>query len=210
MRRSFRGALALVLVTLWPASQAPALFKTRLELKKLLDGAQGIFEARITRTDEAKSRFVVSWAKDLKGRSSLAQLNVVIKNLKRKDDEQKLFKRIRAGLPVVVFASKERKATRIFFFTEGSWFSMVTTVPLKARAVDAPKPAGKAACRFDACEIYLRRTYSGKTQELLDLIPDVRKGKRKAPSWQGKLKPGLGPELPPPREKRDPDARKKP
>ena len=197
-----------------PSPRALALIKTKMPLKDVLASSAIIFEARVAKVDPEKRRLVLAWSRDLEGRTNLAQLNVNLAGdkVKNAEDPEKVFRRVRADLPVVVFASAVRDEIRFLVFTEGSWLSLSTAGKVVMRDESAEKPDAKAACRFEICEIYLRRTFAGTTKELLALLQPVLAGKEKPPAWDGKAKPGLGPELvrgasdggdPPPPEKRD-------
>ena len=70
-------------------------------------------------------------------------------------------------------------------------------VPLIRPARPSDQAFVASTWAFTLCEIYLRRTFKGTTEELASVIRDVQAGKRKAPPYDAKEPPGLGPELAP-------------
>ena len=209
LRRSavVHSVLVVLAVLISATTELGALIKTPLPLKQVLGQSVDVVEARVATVDRDKGRIILEWSADIRGRTRIARLAVVASGAKARKDLARLDKRLRDGLPVVVFVSKGGKATRFLFYSEGTWFSSTYvggTPPAGRRPREQAKPKDTALTSFSACEVYLRRTYSGTTRELLALLPDVIRGKRKAPKWNGKMKPGLGPELPPVKRREPP------
>ena len=169
-----------------------AMIVRKYPMKEVLKQSQYVFEARVKAVDAQKKRFVVELVRELKGTSPFSRLNLNLQVSPKKEHPELLLKRVREGLPVVVFGTRVRGDFFFLGYTNGTWFSMGSkSKPSK----DPGKRA--AACAFRYCEIYLRRTYQGKTAELLTLLPDVLAGKKPAPAYDPKVKPGVGPEIKP-------------
>jgi hypothetical protein len=201
-------ALALALA-LAAGTGLHAVIAYDLPLKNLLRDAKFVLEVKIENLDAAKKRFSMSFVRELKGKLPFGRLNLTLATGKS-DEVEKLLKRVRDGLLLVVFALRpDPKAKEWLFlaFSEGTWFSFSSeseapAVPSSdsgAAAEPRPEELPPAVCRLRSLEIYLRRTFAGTTKEILDLLPDVIAGKRPAPPFDGKVPPGLGPELPPPK-----------
>ena len=69
-------------------------------------------------------------------------------------------------------------------FTNGTWFQVL-----------GQTDGDQTRWAFTHCEIYLRRTFKGTTDELKQTVADVLAGKAKAPPPNPKEPPGLGPTL---------------
>src|SRR5439155_27384590 len=63
---------------------------------------------------------------------------------------------------------------------------------------------------FTHFEPYLRKTFKGTTADLRQVIRAVLAGKKKAPPLDKKEKPGLGPEVEPPKKEADPPLSREP
>jgi hypothetical protein len=209
IRLSLLRWLVVLVVVASATARVDAVIKTPLALKAVLNMSVDVLEARVVTVDKKKGRVIFEWSRDVKGRTKIAKFAVTVASKVKKDFER-LDKRLRSGVPVVVFISKGGKSTRFLFFSEGTWFSSTYVSGMKPgeRPREQAKPKDTTGTSFSACEIYLRRTYAGTTKDLLALLPDVIKGKRKSPKWNGKIKPGLGPELPPPKKTKT-DSKKK-
>lgn len=203
IRLSLLRSLLVVVVVAGATAEVDAVIKTPLPLKSVLLQSVDVLEARVAIVDKKKGRVILEWSKDIRGRTKIAKLAVTVSGENAKKEFDRLDKRLRSGLPVVVFVSKGGKSTRFLFFSEGTWFSSTYASGVKPgrRPREQAKPKDTTVTSFSACEIYLRRTYAGTTKDFLALLPGVIQGKRKAPKWNGKIKPGLGPELPPPKQK---------
>ena len=183
-------ATGLVLVG---AMSLDAMIVRKYPMKEVLKQSQYVFEARVKAVDARKKRFVVELVRELKGTSPFSRLNLNLQVSSKKEHPELLLKRVRDGLPVVIFGTRVRGDFFFLGYTNGTWFSMGSkSVPAKD-----PDLRGSAVCSFKYCEIYLRRTYKGKTSELLSLLPGVLSGKKPAPAYDPKVKPGVGPELKP-------------
>jgi hypothetical protein len=190
-----------------------ALIKTPYPMKTVIAEAQFIAESKVLELEAEKKRLVIEVSKDLKGKLPFRRLNVNLASPKvddpekKGDDPDKLIRRLRQGLPVVLFALRKEKDYSFLGFSEGTWFSMSSrSSPPPQADGESQSPPPAAVCAFGACEVYLRRTFAGSTKELLALLPDVLARKREPPPWNEKEPPGLGPELPP--EKPGPPAEK--
>ena len=193
MRFSSRIAALAGLLLLLGVDPLDAMIVRKYPMKEVLKQSQYVFEGRVKAVDLQKQRFVVEVARELKGVSPFSRLNLNLKVSPKKEHPGLLLKRVRDGHPVVIFATRVRGDFFFLGYTNGTWFSM------GSKSVPAKDPAsrGPAVCAFRCCELYLRRTYSGKTSELLALLPDVLAARKPAPAYDPKVKPGVGPELKP-------------
>lgn len=193
MTRSFTRALLPLFLLLVFLGTTPldAMIVRKYPLKDVLKQSQYVFEARIKAVDGARKRLVVEPVRDLKGTSPFSRLNLNLLVSPKKEHPELLLKRVEKGLSLVIFATRVRGDFFFLGYTNGTWFSM------GSKSVPAKDPAkrGPAVCSFKYCELYLRRTYQGKTAELLALLPGVLAGKNQAPAYDPKVKPGVGPEL---------------
>ncbi len=196
-KRRIRVAMAVVVGFVVSMAPLRALIERKYPLKEVLRECHFIVEAKVVRLDAGKKRVVVEVQRDLKGKLPFRKLNITLARA-RKGDAEKMVRRLRLELPLVFFALQREDLFHFLGFTDGTWFSMTSRTPRPAPANPGTEPARKvspAVCSLRACEIYMRRTYAGKTKTLLGLLPDVLAGKRNPPPLDEKVKPGLGPEL---------------
>ncbi len=193
MNRVWKRTLPFFLLAFLGAIDLEAMIVRKYPMKEVLKQSQYVFEARVQAVDSTRKRLVVEFVRDLKGVAPFSRLNLNLLVSPKKEHQGLLLKRVENGLPLVVFATRVRGDFFFLGYTNGTWFSMGSkSVPAKD-----PDRRGSAVCSFKYCEIYLRRTYKGKTSELLSLLPDVLSGKKPAPAYDPKVKPGVGPELKP-------------
>jgi|GEM_PF-778885 len=179
-----RWAFALVLL-LFCGQPAGAFIERLTPLGDLLEDSDHIFLARTESVSAEKSLAVFQAVEDLKGRTPLRTLRVHLTGDKEKHVPH-LLKRIAPQVPVVFFLTRVDKQWLGLGYTEGTWFQIIG------------RPASETVhWHFTHCEIYLRRTFKGSTNELVQIIREVLAGKRKPPPPNPKEPPGFGPELPP-------------
>ena len=193
MIRSFTRASPVLCLVFLATTGLDAMIVRKYPMKEVLKQSQYVFEARIKSVDGARKRLVVELVSDLKGTSPFSRLNLNLLASPKKEHPDLLLKRVEKGLPLVVFATRVRGDFFFLGYTDGTWFSMGS----KSLPAKDPAKRGFAVCSFRYCEIYLRRTYRGKTSELLALLPGVLAGKKPAPAYDPKTKPGVGPERKP-------------
>ena len=193
MRFSWRVSFFLGLSLLPGMTELEAMIVRKYPMKEVLKQSQYVFEGRVRSVDAQKQRFVVELKRELKGTSPFSRLNLNLKVSPKKEHPGLLLKRVRDGHPVVIFGTRVRGDFFFLGYTDGTWFSMGS----KSAPSKDPASRGPAVCAFRYCELYLRRTYSGKTSELLKLLPDVLASRKPAPAYDPKVKPGVGPELKP-------------
>ena len=193
MGASLRIAILAAGLVLVGATSLDAMIVRKYPMKEVLKQSQYVFEARVKAVDARKKRFVVELVRELKGTSPFSRLNLNLQVSSKKEHPELLLKRVRDGLPVVIFGTRVRGDFFFLGYTNGTWFSM------GSKSLPSKEPGRRVAavCAFRCCEIYLRRTYRGKTSELLALLPDALAGKKPAPAYDPKVKPGVGEELKP-------------
>ncbi len=186
------GGLVLAVAMMLAASPAHALIVRLTPLSHFLEESQFVFLARVEAVDAARPSMVLTVEKQLKGKAPFARLPINLKgdNVAAKGKEAPLLlKRVGPKVPVVVFVMQDGKDFLGFGYTNGTWFGLAGT------EVD-----GAVRWSFRHLETYLRRTYKGTTDEMVQTVSEVLAKKRKPPPFNAKEKPGLGPELPPPKK----------
>ncbi len=162
---------------------AQAFIETKLPLEQLIGGdSDHIFVAKVAKIDAANSRALFKVETDLKGKAPFRELPIHLTGNERKHTPE-LLKRIAVDLAIVVFVIEKDGQQLGLAFTNGTWFQIIGT------------GKEKIVWTFTHCEIYLRRTFKGTTAELRQTVEEVLAGKRKAPPYDAKEKPGFGPEL---------------
>ncbi|MBI5759164.1 MAG: hypothetical protein HZA46_11665, partial [Planctomycetales bacterium] len=151
-------------------------------LQNLIGDADFIFVARVSSLDRDKPTMVLTVGDGLKGKPAFTRMPINLTGDKEKHTPQ-LLERLERDLPVVVFVTSLESKQVGLAYTNGTWFQIL-----------GQSVAGDATVRwsFTHCEIYLRRTFIGTTDEMRQVLSDVVAGKRKAPPPNPKEKPGLG------------------
>jgi outer membrane protein assembly factor BamB len=152
-------------------------------LQNLIGDADFIVMAKVSSLDRDKPSLVLTVGDDLKGKPTFTRMPVNLVGDKEKHTPQ-LLERLERDLPVVVFVTSLDSRQLGLAYSNGTWFQII--------GQSAP---GDATTRwsFTHCEIYLRRTFIGSTEEMRQIVTDVVASKRKAPPPNPKEKPGFGP-----------------
>jgi outer membrane protein assembly factor BamB len=169
------------------ATSASAVITRITPLRDLLDEAQLIFTAKVESIDADRPAMVLNVDEHLKGKAEFRRLPVLLKGdeeAAKKEETPKLLRRVAPRLPLVVFVHQKDKQYTAFAYTNGTWFQLT-----------GAESEGKVAWNFTHCEPILRKTFSGPTADLKQLVADVLAGKKKPPPPDAKEKPGLGPEV---------------
>lgn len=174
----------LALVWLWLSDPAYAFIERLTPLADLLEDSDYIFVAQVEAIHAEQKLATFRACEDLKGKTRFRTLQVHLTGDKEKHIPH-LLKRIAPGISVVFFLTPVDKQWLGLGYTNGTWFQVIG------------RPASETVqWHFTHCEIYLRRTFKGTTDELITVIREVLAGKRKPPPPNPKEPPGFGPELP--------------
>lgn len=153
-------------------------------LQEFITDSDFLFTATVEKVDAAKPSAVLVLKDKLKGDCPFTRIPINLTGDKQKHTPQ-LLKRIEPDLPLVVGIKKQGEGKYMMLaFTNGTWFQV-----LGQTEVDQTRWA------FTHCEIYLRRTFAGTTEELTKTITDVVAGKAKPPAPNPKEPAGFGPPL---------------
>src|SRR5262245_17871037 len=167
------------------AAPVQALIERLTPLATILDDADEVFVAHFDRVDAEKPAALLVWDKDLHGKTAQRRLPVNLTGDKEKHTPEFL-KRIAPKLPVVLFVTQRDDKYLALGYTDGTWFQLI------GKKTDDGKGVRWV---FTHCEIYLRRTFSGTTKELINVVTDAIAGKKKPPKPNPKEAPGFGPEV---------------
>ena len=78
----------------------------KYRVKEVLKQSEYVFGARVKAVDARKKRFVVELVRELKGTSPFSRLNLNLQVSSKKEHLELLLKRVRDGLPVVIFGTR--------------------------------------------------------------------------------------------------------
>jgi hypothetical protein len=163
-----------------------AFIQNLFPLQEFIDDSDYLFTATIEKVDPEKPSAVLVVKDHMKGNAPFQRIPINLTGDKQKHTPQ-LLKRIAADLPLVVGVKKQPDGKFMMLaFTDGTWFQVL------GQTTD-----GQTRWAFTHCEIYLRRTYSGSTDDLKKTIADVLAGKAKAPPPNPKEPAGFGPAIKP-------------
>jgi outer membrane protein assembly factor BamB len=164
---------------------ALALIERLMPLTSVLDDSDEVFVAHFERIDAEKPSAILVWDKDLQGKTKHRRLPVNLTGDKEKHTPEFL-KRIAPKLPVVLFVTRRDEKYLALGYTDGTWFQLIGTNADDGTTV---------RWVFTHCEIYLRRTFTGTTKEMITVVTDAVAGKKKPPKPNPKEAPGFGPEV---------------
>ena len=174
--------VALVLII---STSSWAFFDVLFSVSQMVEKAQVIFVAKVERIDPEKPGMVLSVGESLKGKPSFDRLPINLTGDPKKNHSPQLLKRLAADLPLIVFeVAKDDALTQpamLFAYTNGTWFQVLG------------HPDGdQTRWAFTHCEIYLRRTFKGSTEELKQITADIIAGKSQGPPANKKKNQGWG------------------
>ena len=181
----FRIVCACVLIGS-VAATGFAFIQNLFPLQEFIDDSDYLFTATIEKIDAAKPSAVLIIKDHLKGDAPFQRIPINLTGDKQKHTPQ-LLKRIATDLPLVVGVKKQPDGKFMMLaFTDGTWFQVL-----------GQTEDNQTRWAFTHCEIYLRRTYSGTTDDLQKTIAAVLAGKAKAPPPNPKEPAGFGPVIKP-------------
>jgi len=191
LARAVRVMLSLCLaggVLLGLAPRAAALNQRVYSLAELMRDAECIAVGRVAAVDSPRMRAALMIEETLKGQVAYRWLSLKVAPAGW-GHPQPMIRRLAPGLPVVFFAARVRQRHVVLGYTEGTWFQ-----------ITAPEGDGKQPDRMPWAlthiEVFLRRTFQGKTEELDALLREVLAGRREAPPPNPGAGAGMGPEVP--------------
>lgn len=167
-------------------SAAPVLafIQALFPLQDFIDDCDFLFTATVTTVDTAKPSAIVTVKDALKGDVPFQRIPINLAGDKQKHTPQ-LLKRIAADVPLVVGVKRQPGGKFMMLaYTNGTWFQVL-----------GQTDEGQVRWAFTHCEIYLRRTFAGTTDELKTTIANVLARKAKAPPPNPRETAGFGPPL---------------
>jgi hypothetical protein len=173
-----------VLAALLLTHEVVAFIQKLFPLKEFIDDSDFLFMAMVERVDPDKPSAVLVLGEHLKGKAPFTRIPINLTGDKQRHTPQ-LLKRIAPDVPLVVGVKKQEDGkVMMLAFTNGTWFQVL-----------GQTDGDQTRWAFTHCEIYLRRTFKGTTDELKQIITDIVAGKAKAPRPNPKEPPGFGPTL---------------
>ena len=180
---SFVLGAAVIVVAFSPA--AWALIERLMPLSTIIADADFIFVAKVEKIAPDKPGMILTVAEDLKEKASFRRLAVNLTGdadaVKEKQLE-KLLERIAPDLPIVVFVNQPNKNYMLLAYTNGTWFQIV-----------GQADGNDIRWSYTHFEPFLRRSFSGTTAEMRQIVADAVVGKQKPPAIRPKEPPGIGP-----------------
>lgn len=165
---------------------AQAFIQNLFPLQEFIDDSDFLFTATIEKIDAAKPSAVLIVKDHLKGDAPFQRIPINLTGDKQKHTPQ-LLKRIAPELQLVVGVKKQADGKLMLLaFSNGTWFQVL-----------GQTEGDQTRWAFTHCEIYLRRTFAGTTEELKKTVTDVLSGKAKPPAPNPKEPPGMGPVIKP-------------
>jgi len=163
-----------------------AFIQNLFPLQEFIDDSDYLFTAIVEKIDVAKPSAVLVVKDHLKGEPPFQRIPINLTGDKQKHTPQ-LLKRIATDIPLVVGVKKQADGKLMMLaFSNGTWFQVL-----------GQTEGEQTRWAFTHCEIYLRRTFSGSTEDLRKILVDVIAGKAKAPPPNPKEPAGFGPVVSP-------------
>lgn len=179
-------SLLCTAVLLMVASSSNALIQVLLPLEILIQKeADFILMAEVEQVDPQKPSAVFVTRAGLKGKVPFERIPMSLKGDAKLNHTPQLLKRLAPKLPVVLFVRRQADDKYLMLaYTDGTWFQAV-----------GDQDGERVRWKFNHCEIYLRRTFKGTTEEMRQTVADALAGKKRPPRPDGKVMPGFGPEI---------------
>ncbi len=176
--------MGLILAASTPAQ---ALITSLTPLRDVLKEATFICTAHVESVDADRPALVLVVDDDLKGKSPLRKLPVLLKGdaeARKGNHVSLILKRVAPKLPLILFILQRDKKYTAFAYSNGTWFQII-----------GAEADGMVRWSFTHGEPYLRKTFKGSTAELKQIVVESLAGKKKPPDPDVKEKPGFGPEV---------------
>jgi hypothetical protein len=174
-RSASRVGLGILAVLM--ALPASAVIKRLYPLADIIADADSIYPARVAARNTRTHRVTLAPLAPLKGTAPSGSLQVALQGGDDRTQLPLLEQRLPVGRTVLLFGKTKRFALG---YTNGTWFRLAE-----------PAAAGKP-WQFVHLELYLQRTYRGKTEDLQQLLAQVLAGQATAPPPNPDVKPGVG------------------
>ena len=163
----------LTLVVLPVLCLAAGGFITRIyPLQEVLDASNHIVVGRIVRVDMQKLTAEAAIDRTLKGKDSFKRVKMNFA-VGADGHGRYMMQRIKVGAPIIFFYQQNGRSIACCGHVAGRWFQLY--------ASDNRKHRDRVWWRFTHVEVYMGRTFNGKTSDLIKLTGDILAGRVKPP-----------------------------
>lgn len=183
--RGWAAALGMLAGLMALVRPAAALNQRLYPLQELIKESECIAVGRAVAVDVPRMRAALVLEESLKGRAPYKWLAVNIAP-GGWGHPPFLMRRLGPGVRLVYFTAHVKGRHVVLAYQNGTWFQ------ISAPEGQAPD---QLAWTFTHCEVFLRRTFAGSTDELIRILREVQSGKREAPAPNLANGQGFGPEL---------------
>jgi len=182
-RQGLLLASATVAMLISAASPAHGYIKRLYSLADVLKESTNVGVGRIVKVDARGKTAVMRVEKAVKGKPEYRQVNM---NLGTGPSHQTAYltARLQVGAPAILFYKRSGRSIASVVHSGDTWFQLFSN--------DDPKRRDKVWWRFTHLEVYMGRTFNGKTPQLIKVTTDVLAGRAKPPKPDPKV-PRLDP-----------------
>jgi len=167
------GKRLLSLIVLLALSSVASGFIMRIyPLKEVLDASNHIVVGRVDRVDMQKLTAEAVIDRTLKGKNSFKRIKMNFA-VGAAGHGRYMIQRMKVGQPIMFFYQQNGASIACCGHVGDRWFQLF--------ANDNPKHRDRLWWRFTHVEVYMGRTFNGKTSELIKLTADVVAGRVKSP-----------------------------
>lgn len=160
--------LGSCLLCLFFVRDAPAFIEREYTMREVVDACTNIVFGEVKSVNASGLRGVVAVTKEVKGESGLQEIkmNFATGHYKRGTSPEKMVKRLKPGMPIIVFY-REHYGIDSMCFVDNTWFQM--------RAYRGGY--GGAWWTFTHIDPMMSRTFDGKTVDFQKIVLDLLAGK---------------------------------
>lgn len=152
-----------LLLSIFVLPNVNAFVERRYALQEVISESTNIIFGTVTSVDSKRMRAIVKVTDSIKGKSTFEEIkiNIAVGQYRgRLTSPKMLTKKLKVGLPIIVFYQQSMGSVDALGHVNGTWFQM--------RSPGRPKP--KMWWSFTHIEVYMHRTYKGSTEDFQKLL----------------------------------------
>lgn len=163
--------ICAVFLTVLGFENVHAFIERVYTLQEVLNESTNIVFGKVESVDTQKQRAILKVEENIKGKSDFSKINinVAVGQVGRKDTSPELLMgKLKVGLPVIVFYSKEGTGLAALCYVSGTWFQIFGS---------DQADRSRVWWNFTHIEIHMHRTYTGTTESFQKVVREAVAGK---------------------------------
>ena len=178
-RKSHWFILWAMLVGTFLTTDTPGFIEREYTIHEILEACTNIISGKVKSVDNRRLRGIIEVEEELKGKSHLTEIkmNFATGQYRRETTPQKMVKLLKVGMPLIIFY-RQTYAVESLGYVNGTWF--------QTRA-HGGRHAAMSWWSFTHIDPRMSRTFSGTTEDFLEIVRAILSGKK----WVGTPKNAL-------------------